>query len=349
MLGNYKRLVERELEVFFDDKLAKADLIDSSSKEMIKLLKEYTLRDGKRLRAALLYYGYRCFSDRNLKEIVKASTALELIQSYLLIHDDIMDNDNLRRNGPTLHISYKDIANKKYKKTDSTHFGMSMAILAGDVCAAFANEIISKLNIKEKYKVNALKALNHSVHKVIYGQALDVLSELRTVDNRDIEKIHKLKTATYTVEAPLLIGALLAGAKQKHLRILSQYAIPLGKAFQLQDDILGMFGNEEKLGKPVGSDLKEGKKTLLILKALEKATPSQKYLIKKTLGNKNLTKNQLNQVRSIIIKTGSLAYSQELAKNLIKKAKLSVKNSRFRPKGKEFLLKIADYLEKREY
>ena len=111
MLDNYKKLVDKELNNFFNDKLAKAELIDSSSKEMIELLKEFTLRGGKRIRAALLYYGYRCFSNKNLREIIKASMALELIQSYLLIHDDVIDNDNLRRNGPTLHVSYKNIAN----------------------------------------------------------------------------------------------------------------------------------------------------------------------------------------------------------------------------------------------
>jgi len=349
MLDNYKRLVEKELDLFFKDKLEKADKIDPSSKQMIELLKEFTLRGGKRLRAALVYYGYRCFSNKNLKEIIKASVTMELIQSYLLIHDDIIDNDDLRRNGPTLHISYKNIAKRKYKKIDSNHFGLSMAILAGDICAAFANEIMAKLKIKEKNKIQALNVLNHSLHHVIYGQVLDVLSELRIITNKDIEKIHRLKTATYTIESPLHIGALLAGAKQKHLKTLSNYAIPLGKAFQIKDDILGMFGEKEKVGKPVGSDIKEGKKNLLILKALESATPAQRQAIEEALGNQDLTKNQLNQVRAIVIKTGSLSYSQNLAKNLVKKAKSAIKSAKFRPVGKNFLLKIADYIEKRDY
>ncbi|MBW2977830.1 polyprenyl synthetase family protein [Candidatus Woesearchaeota archaeon] len=348
MLDNYKQLVNKELDLFFKDKLEKADQIDPSSKQMIELLREFTMRGGKRLRAALVYHGYKCFSNKNLKEIIKASMTMELIQSYLLIHDDIIDNDDLRRNGPTLHISYKNIAKRKYKKIDSNHFGISMAILAGDICAAFANEIIAKLKIKEKYKTPALSVLNHSVHHVIYGQALDILSELRTITNKDIEKIHRLKTATYTIESPLKIGALLAGAKQKHLNILSRYAILLGKAFQIKDDILGMFGEKQKVGKPVDSDLKEGKKNLLILKALENATPAQKQQIQEALGNPDLTKNQLNQVRAIIIKTGSLSYSQNLAKKLVQKAKSAIKSAKLKPEGKKFLFKIADYIEQRE-
>jgi len=349
MLDNYKRLVNRELDLFFQSKLEKADLIDTSSKEMIEILKEFTMRGGKRLRAALVYYGYRCFGDKNLKEVIKASMTMELIQSYLLIHDDIIDNDDLRRNGPTLHISYKNIAKRKYKKIDSNHFGMSMAILAGDICSAFANEIIAKLDIKERYKIEALKVLNHSVHHVIYGQVLDILSQLRSTNNKEIEKIHKLKTATYTIESPLHLGALLAGAKQKHLKTLSSYAIPLGKAFQIKDDILGMFGEKERIGKPVDSDIKEGKKNLLIIKSLENANPAQKQQIQEALGNQDLTKNQLNQVRAIVIKTGSLSYSQNLARKLVQKAKSAIKSAKFKPAGKNFLLKIADYIEKRDY
>jgi len=349
MLEDYKKIVEKELNLFFNDKLAKAELIDPASKEMIELLKEYTLRGGKRLRAALVYHSYRCFSKKNLKEIIKASMAMELLQSYLLIHDDIMDNDDLRRNGPTLHISYKGIAEKDFKKTDSKHFGISMAILAGDICCSFANEIIAELDIKERYKTAALKALNHTTHKVIYGQALDLLSELRKVDEKDIEKIHKLKTATYTIEAPLHIGALLAGAKEKHLQTLSSYAIPLGKAFQIQDDILGMFGNEEKLGKPIASDLKEGKKTLLILKAIDNADAVQKIAIINALGSKRLTDLQIKKIRKIIKDTGSLDFSKNLAKKLIQKSKQAVQNSNFKKPGKNFLLDIANYLENREY
>jgi geranylgeranyl diphosphate synthase type I len=125
--------------------------------------------------------------------------------------------------------------------------------------------------------------------------------------------------------------------------------MPLGKAFQLQDDILGIFGDKAKVGKAVGSDLKEGKKTLLILKALEKSSVLQKQTIKQALGNKNLTNNQLNEVREIIIKTGSLDYSKQISKKLIEKAKSAIDNVRFKQKGKEFLLKLADYLENREY
>ena len=153
----------------------------------------------------------------------------------------------------------------------------------------FANELLSSLNMKEKNKIKAIKAFNEMTAKVIYGQQLDILSEMEEITIEDISLIHRLKTAAYTIEGPLIIGALLAGAK--NLKTFSKYAIPLGKAFQMQDDILGVFGDEKKLGKPIGSDIKEGKQTILILKALEVANDKQKKIITKNLGNKKLTKN----------------------------------------------------------
>ncbi|PIU72160.1 polyprenyl synthetase family protein, partial [Candidatus Woesearchaeota archaeon CG06_land_8_20_14_3_00_33_13] len=144
-------------------------------------------------------------------------------------------------------------------------------------------------------------------------------------------------------------GAIAAGASDDQLKILSEYAIPLGMAFQLKDDILGLFGSEEKLGKPADSDIKEGKKTLLILKVLENANKEQKELIGNALGNKDITKTELTKVREIIKETGSLSYSENLAEKLVKKAKNAIKTSDFETHGKDFFLEIADYVIKRDY
>lgn len=348
-LNKCKSAVEKELTIFFNKKLAESEKISPESKQIVELLKDYSLRGGKRIRAALVYYGYKCFSNKNIKEIIKASAAMELIQSYLLVHDDIIDRDDLRRNGPTIHKSYKDIFKKIYPSSDSVHLGNSMAILAGDLASSFANELINDIDIKEKYKAKASKKMNKVVKTVIFGELLDIISALRPVTKIEIEKIHRFKTASYTIEGPLHIGALLAGAKNKDLKVLSGYAVPLGEAFQLQDDILGLYGNEKQLGKPIGSDLREGKYTLLILKALEKATKLQKEKIKKALGSQKLTKKQLDGIRKIVKQTGSLKYSQYLVQKLVSQSKKSIKGSRFNKEAKQFLLELADYMLKREY
>ena len=339
-LTQYKQIIDKELELFLDKKLKQAENISPEIEQAIKLLKEYTLRGGKRIRAALIYHSYKCFSNKNIKQVIKASAAIELLQSYLLIHDDIMDRDDLRRNGPTIHKSYK-----KYK---DEHFSNSMAILIGDLAESFANQILNNIKIKPKYKNKALKKLNQTSNLVIYGQILDLFSE-KSKDFKEVDllRIHRYKTATYTIEAPLHIGALLANAKPKHLKTLSNYAIPLGIAFQLKDDILGMFGKQKKVGKPIYSDLKEGKKTLLIIKALEKANPKQKSIIKKALGNQNLKKSLFNQVKTIITLTGSLKYSEDLIQILTNKAINEIKYSKL--KQKQFLIELAEFIKNREY
>lgn len=341
LLALYKQELDRHLEAFFNDKIEKAQYIDPASVEMVDLLKQYTLRGGKRLRAALVYYGYRCIAAHN-PEVLRASMSAELIQSFLLIHDDIMDNDDLRRGGPSLHKAYETLA-RRYK-TDSKHFGASMAILAGDICYSFANEIIASSDFPSENKIKALAYLNHTVHTVIYGQLLDILSNYRK--EVDPVQIQAMKTTAYTFEGPLYIGALLAGADRQQLRALSNYARPLGLAFGLQDDILGMFGDEKKLGKPVGTDLKEGKKTMLILKALENANKQEKAIIKKALGRQP---KQLKQVQDIIIKTGSLEHSKRLMHSLAEDAKDALEKASFKPKGKNFLLSLPDQITEREY
>lgn len=349
-LSLYKDLIDNHLHRFFRDRKKDVNEIDQYASYMMEMLREYTMRGGKRLRPALMYYGYKLFSSEHLDEVIKGSMAFELIQSYLLIHDDIIDQDFLRRNSLTMHKMFEEAHMKTFGEVDAEHFGESMAILTGDIANHLANLIILNLNISSERKIKAAVEMNRVVHRVIYGEALDVLSASKeSISEAELLKIHQLKTSAYTFEGPLLVGAILAGAGKSRLKILTDYAIPLGKAFQLQDDILGIFGKEEKLGKPVGSDLREGKKTLLIIKALEKADKREKKIIMKALGNPNITKDMMEDIQTIMITTGSLDYSRRLAKRLIAQSKHAIENIKADHEAKAFLLGIADYMLKREH
>ncbi len=349
-LEEFKEKIDRELRMFFDKRIEEVSDIDDSAKEMMRLLKDYTLRGGKRIRAAMIYYGYKCFKKNKEKELLKAAMCIELVQSFLLIHDDIIDCDDLRRGGDTLHISYEKLHKKGCKKGDSPHFGRSMAIIAGDILSTLANQLLVYSNFDKKSKLNAIAKLNQVIHKVIYGQALDIITGVKNnVREKDVLNIHHLKTASYTVEGPLHIGALLAGAKQKDLDVLSDYGVRIGKAFQIQDDILGLFGDEKKLGKPIGSDIKQGKKTLLVLRALQNGNKQQEQFIKKCLGNQRVSLKDIEMFRQIVKDTDSLTYSQGLARNLIEMAKAKIEDAKFRKQAKEFLLGIADYMLERKF
>ncbi|MBU4493102.1 MAG: polyprenyl synthetase family protein [Nanoarchaeota archaeon] len=347
ILKLYKEKIELRLRNFLDEKIAEAEKISNSSREIMQYIKEFNLRGGKRIRSILIIMAYKSLGGKNENAIIDIAVSAELMNSFLLIHDDIIDDDELRRGGPTMHRIYA----KKYKSYDNPKkFGESMAIIAGDILASLGNEIIFKSDFDEEKKIKLLQKFNKVVKLTCYGEIVDVFSSLRTdVTEEDISKMHKLKTAIYTIEGPLHMGAIAAGASDEQLKTLTNYAIPLGQAFQIKDDILGMFGSEVKLGKPADSDIKEGKKTLLILKTIENSDKEQKEFIRNALGNKNITKEEMMKIREIVKQTSSLDYSQHLAEKLVKKAKNIIKNSDFEKHGKDFFLKIADYIIKRDY
>ena len=274
-----------------------------------------------------------------------------MAETYLLIHDDIMDDDDLRRGGKTIHHIYRENSEEKFpNKTNARHFGISMGILAGNIACALSNETIAKADFRPDFKAQALNELNKIYNVEQFGQAMDILAGIvNHVSKDEVSQIHQLKTVPYTFDGPVKIGAILAGASEKEVENLNDYTLPLGMAFQIQDDILGMFGTEEKLGKSITSDLKEGKKTLLILDALEKSSPAQKEIINLNLGNKKVSMAGLNSVRKVIKETGSLEESKKLATSLVQKAIDALNKLKLEKEGQDFLLGIADYMIKREY
>jgi geranylgeranyl diphosphate synthase type I len=351
-LTKFKNQIDAELEKFFKFKIKQVENDNKPEEltEIIENLEKFTLNSGKRIRPILFYFGYIIGGGKDKSEILKTSIAIELIHSYLLIHDDIIDRDNFRHGNFSMHHSYAKKAENDFKNINSKHFGISMAIIAGDLASTFGYEILTNSNFSIDLKAKAIKKLNQIISNTIAGEALDViLVEYSDVDVDRIFEMQKYKTAKYTIEGPLHTGAILAGADEKFLDSLSRYAIPIGIAFQIQDDIIGVFGNEKKIGKPVGSDIKEGKKTLLFAKALEKANDIQKQILNNTLGNKSINIDDIDNVRDIIIKTGSLEFSKNKAIELVREAKKNLNNLEFSEENKKFLNNLADFIVQRKY
>jgi len=350
-LANFKVEIDQELEKYLKQKVGEAKKISPFTGELMEHIADFSLRGGKRIRPALMYYSYMAHGGKNKKEALKVSMAIELSETYLLIHDDIMDDGTLRRGGMTIHESYRQMADEKYNHNSNPRsLGNSLGILAGDLACALSNEIIANSRFKPDIIKRTLLEFNNVYISECYGQTLDIFSELRDdINEKDVLLTHKLKTVPYTFDGPVKIGAILAGASKEDLENLSKYSVPLGIAFQIQDDILGMFGSEEKLGKPVTSDLQEGKKTLLILDALKKANANDKEIIELNLGNKRATIRGLRAVRKIVENTGALEKSKMLANQLVNQAIESLQKLHLKKIGKNFLLEIADYMVKREY
>ena len=348
-LADFKKKIDPEIEKYLNKAIKEGSERDRFVADSLKYVKKIALAGGKRLRPALMYYGYLAVNGKEKNKIIRTAVSVELIHIFLLIHDDIIDKDNKRHGIDTIHFRYQKLGEKLFPKDDSKHFGNSMGIIVGDMVSALGNQIIFNSEFSPALIVNALSKLQSVVSMTVIGEAQDVYIGYKgKASEKEILEMYKNKTAKYTVESPLHLGAILGGADDKILKSLSRLAIPIGIAFQIQDDILGVFGSEKKLGKSVGSDIKEGKQTILVSKAIENSGYSQKKMLNNLLGKNDLTTGDVKKFREIIIKTKSLDYAQDMAQKFISQGKREIEKARISKKARDFLLGIADYMANRE-
>lgn len=349
-LNDFKKEIDIEIENHLDKAIKEAKKRDALITDALGYVKTFTLSGGKRLRAALMYYGYLATGGKEKKKMLKAAVSIELIHVFLLIHDDIMDKDEKRHGVDTVSRRYQKLGKRLYPEGDYKHFGNSMAIIIGDMVGAMGNQIIFDSGFDNKLVFNALSKLQDIVSMTVIGQAKDIYMEYGgKASEEEILKMYEYKTAKYTIEGPLHLGAALGGAKESVLQMLSKYAIPIGVAFQIQDDILGIFGSEEKIGKSASSDIKEGKQTILVARTLKNSDKKQKERINKILGRgDSLTNKEIEEFRRIVKDTGALDYAKNLAQKLINKGKMEAEKMAIEKNAKDFLVGIADYMVKRE-
>lgn len=349
-LSIFKEKVDPEIANVLDEIIEKSKGDGKIIVDALKQVKKITLSGGKRLRPALMYWGYKGAGGKNEKEILKTSVSIELIHIFLLIHDDVIDKDAKRHGTETIHHRYTRMGEKfPAIKDNAKHFGNSMGIIVGDIIGAVGNQIIYKSAFPAEGIVSALKKLQSIVATVAIGEAQDVIIEYKgKASEKEVMDVYRNKTAKYTIEGPLHLGAILGGADKIILDKITKFSVPIGIAFQIQDDILGIFGSEKKIGKPVGSDIREGKQTILVIKALENSNKDQKAKLKFLLGKDDLTIAEIQEFRKIIVDTGSLEYSKNLVYSLIQEGKSHIDGIGFNDEAKKFLLAIADYMASRE-
>jgi len=290
---------------------------------------------GKRLRPLLLVLSGRLFSlDEDLG--VKAGVSVEVLHNFTLIHDDIMDHDTMRRGVPTVHVLW----------------GEDMAILAGDLLFSLAYKALTNLRglVDDEKLVKAIEILTWAARTVAEGQALDMqLSKVESASIDDYIKMVYKKTAAL-FEASSAIGSVLAGASDDEVNLIRSYASNIGIAFQIRDDELGLIADEKKLGKPKYSDLREGKRTILVIYALDNASSNQREKILKTLGNRNASLEELEDVAKTIIELGALEFSDKLAQQYLSKGLESLNKIRARDEeAKKLLTKLAYFFARRQY
>jgi len=311
---------------------------------------EFSLRGGKRFRAILVLGGYYVATGRDPRPAVGAAAALEHFQSWMLIHDDIIDHANERRGGPTVHRELEKSHRDDGGTGSSEEYGQGMGIALGDLEEPFTVEAILSCPARPAARIAALEEYIGMTRQTAYGQLLDIRNGTLppgTVTERDVLDVHRLKSAVYTVSSPLKIGALLGGSAPARLRDLEAVAIDLGIAFQLRDDVLGAGFGSDDLGKSA-NDLVEGKRTLLVVRAWSDGSAGDRAALEVVLGNPSASDQDVENARSAIRSTGSLAYSEKRIEGLTRRAMRRLSRSRsIRASAKPLLTEVADRLTRR--
>jgi geranylgeranyl diphosphate synthase type I len=294
--------VESRLTSVLDARAAEASRHGADVGQMASAVRELTLRGGKRLRAALVIAAFRAADGQGDEAAaIDTGVALELLQTYLLIHDDWMDGDLVRRGGPSVHALLR-----AHFQDDAR--GDSSAILAGDYTAALALDVLTRLPISPDRSLAVIRRFAAIQVDAVYGQQLDVAAR-----PADVEAMHALKTGSYTVRGPLMLGASLAGASAAQEDVLARFAEPLGVAFQLRDDLLGTFGAAHETGKPFGNDIRAGKRTALVDEAEARLDSAGRSALERAFGRAAASEEDVSQATRALETCGArLAVEQRI-------------------------------------
>ncbi|MFA5270311.1 MAG: polyprenyl synthetase family protein [Patescibacteria group bacterium] len=290
----------------------------------------YTIRGGKMLRPAILLLACEA-AGGDPKLALPAAAAIEMSHTWTLVHDDLIDNDDLRRGGPSLHAYYRQLNRPGIKDSvELEQYARSMAMLVGDLQQAWAISMINELSDKvdvEVFRYIIRELTNYWVPRVMSGQALDLDYSRLPFDQVTEEMIVDMldrKTAStfgFAGQAGAMIGINRLDKEDPTVKAIQQICLDAGLAFQLRDDVLGVVGDEKELGKPIGSDIREGKKTLIIAHAYRTATVQQRELLLSVLGNELATDDEVEQVHTILKELGSIDYTESLAKKYADQAR----------------------------
>ncbi|WP_205471812.1 polyprenyl synthetase family protein [Nocardioides sp. SYSU D00038] len=278
---------------------------------------------GKRLRAAFCLWGARAASGgHDVAGATEAAAALELFHLAALVHDDLMDHSDERRGRPTVHRVFADDHRRRGGAGDPDDHGAAVAVLAGDLCLTWSDDLMADAVAAAPATGAAAREVWSMMRdEVLAGQYLDVLGQTGVRTSVDqVRRVLHYKSAKYTVEHPLLLGATLAGAPAALVASLRELGLAVGEAFQLRDDVLGVFGDPGRTGKPAVDDVREGKRTMLVAHAQERATRTQARVLRRHLGDPAATLAGVAAVREVLVATGALRRTEDAIEELVERA-----------------------------
>ena len=338
----FRAQVQDALDTFLDEMAGRLAPLGPDAARLLDAARG-SVAGGKRFRAAFCYWGYRSVRPDVADEqaLLRACAALELLHASALVHDDYMDASDTRRGRPAVHRAFESTHREDAWRGDPEQYGASAAILLGDLLLSWADELLRRCGLPPGPVGEALDVFDTCRSEVIAGQFLDVSAQARgTADVDTAMTVLRYKSAKYSIERPLHVGAALAGAEPATLAELSAYGLPLGEAFQLRDDLLGVFGDSDATGKPAGDDLVEGKRTVLVALALDAAAPEDAALLDRSLGTA-LSPDDVDRLRDVIDASGAHAQVEAVITELVDHSLAALDRARLDDGARTVLRRLA--------
>ncbi|MBP0078474.1 polyprenyl synthetase family protein [Prescottella equi] len=347
--------VEDALREFFASRAGTVETVGGGYAEAVAALESFVLRGGKRVRPMFVWTGWLgAGGDATGPEApaaLRAASALELVQACALVHDDIIDASTTRRGFPTVHVEFADQHSAHHWSGGSAEFGRAVAILLGDLALAWADDMIREAGLSPDAQARISPVWSAMRTEVLGGQFLDISSEVRGDETVEAAlRVDRYKTAAYTIERPLHLGAALAGADDALVAAYRTFGTDIGIAFQLRDDLLGVFGDPEVTGKPSGDDLRAGKRTVLFAEALQRADasdPAAAALLRESIGT-DLSDAQVATLRSVITDLGAVDDAERRISELTDSALSALDGSTATDEGKLRLREMAIAVTRRD-
>ncbi|WP_283133736.1 polyprenyl synthetase family protein [Rhizohabitans arisaemae] len=302
------------------------------------------LSGGKRLRPAFCYWGWRGAGGEHRPEIVVAAAALELLQGSALVHDDVMDASDTRRGMPSAHRGFESLHTQSGWEGAADRFGVGAAIILGDLLLVWADEMWQSSGLSAQALAAGRPVYDLMRTELMCGQYLDLLEQARgRATFESAYRVALYKSGKYSVERPLHLGLAMAGGDPAWVeRLCAEYGQRLGVAFQLRDDILGVYGDPAETGKPAGDDLREGKRTMLVTRTLESATPAQREVVRRLLGDPGLDDDGVAELRQIIVESGALLDCEGMIKQYGDEAVTALAQAPLTAESREALTALAE-------
>jgi geranylgeranyl diphosphate synthase, type I len=341
----FREHVQEALDAFVDAQEKSLAPLGADAARLVEAVRS-AVSGGKRLRAMFCHWGFHAVraphDDAEVAGLVRACAALEMLHASALVHDDYMDASDTRRGAPSAHRAFAERHRADGWRGNPEQYGAAGAILLGDLLLSWADEMLRGCGLPSPVVLDALRFFDVTRSEVIAGQFLDVSAQAR--GDADVEqsmRVLRYKSAKYSVERPLHVGAALAGADGDRIELLTAYGVPLGEAFQLRDDLLGVFGDPEVTGKPAGDDLSEGKRTVLIALALAGATPQDALVLDTRLGHR-LDGREVAELQRIIERAGAHAEVERWIGELTRRSLDVLSDDRITPVARRALAELAE-------